>query len=315
MLVFGTEMHVVTLFFVLLELVMFGVQLGYYLNRPEDKARFWYLILLILLLNYNITGGLFPDPEIKVLSLQLQNIIAYGSGFLMASYFPFYYYKAFDLRLLRFHAIYGVPLFLLFPYLAFFVISYSFTNNLDLAIKYGIIIPFFYSFVVLRAILLAIQAAYRQNQDKALYIEKIAVYCAVVPWACMSIIAYFQFGQLIEVLFTNIGFLVITAMFIFNSVRRNRNDYSKLKEIVTNGVRPELFDQNCIRFQLTIRETEVIKLLREGYNTGEIAGRLHIAERTVSTHIQNMMSKTNTHSRFELLRKVEYGTFYVAKSG
>lgn len=309
MLVFGTEMHVVTLVFVLLELVMFGVQLGYYLNRPEDKTRFWYLILLFLLLIYNITGGLFPDSEIKALSLQLQNIIAYGSGFLMASYFPFYFYKAFELKLLRFHAIYGVPLFLLLPYLIFFVISYSFTNNLDFAIKYGVIIPFFYSFVVLRAILIAIRIAHRQNRNKKYYIEKIAVYCAVVPWASMSILVYFQFGQLIEVLFTNIGFLVITAMFIINAVRRSRDDYNKLQNIMMNGIGPELFDENCLRFQLTIREIEVIKLLRDGHYTSEIADRLHIAERTVTTHIQNMMTKTKTHNRLELLRKLEYGIF------
>jgi DNA-binding CsgD family transcriptional regulator len=311
MLVFGTEMHIVTLVFVLLELVMFGIQLGYYLNRPEDKARFWYLILLFLLLIYNITGGLFPDPEITALSLQLQNIIAYGSGFMMASYFPFYFYKAFGLKLLRFHALYGVPLFLLLPYLTFFVISYSFTNNLDLAIKYGVIIPFFYSFVVLRSILIAIRVAYRQNRNKKYHIEKIAVYCAVIPWTSMTILAYFQFGQLIEVLFTNIGFLVITAMFIFNAVVRNRNEYHKLQNIVMNGIRPELFNENCLQFQLTSREIEVIKLLREGYYTSEISAHLHIAERTVTTHIQNMMSKTNTHSRLELLRKLEYGIFDV----
>ncbi|ACU04001.1 DUF4209 domain-containing protein [Pedobacter heparinus] len=80
MLVFGTEMHVVTLLFVLLELIMFGIQLGYYFNQPDNKARFYYLILLFLLLLYNITGGLFPDKEITSISLHLQTIIAYGSG-------------------------------------------------------------------------------------------------------------------------------------------------------------------------------------------------------------------------------------------
>ena len=103
---------------------MFVFQLFYYLFRPEDKARFYYLILLILLLFYNVTGGLFPDPSISI-PVPIQEMVAYGSGFLMASYFPFYFYKAFDLKSLRWHALYGVPLFLLGPYIVFFVIDYA----------------------------------------------------------------------------------------------------------------------------------------------------------------------------------------------
>lgn len=127
----------------------------------------------------------------------------------------------------------------------------------------------------------------------------------------MTVIAYFEFSQLTEALFTNLGFLAVTGMFIFKSIRQDRNAISKLRDISANGIRPELFRENCARFQFTTRETEVIILLHEGYHTGEIANRLHIAERTVTTHIQNMMAKTKTHGRLELLRKLEYGIFDV----
>ncbi len=308
MLVFGSEMHVVTFIFSVLESLMFIFLLPGYLNRPDDKPRFWYLILLLLLILYNVTGGLLPNPDYPI-PIYLQNIIAYGSGFIMASYFPFYFYKAFNLRLLRFHALYGVPLFLLAPYLLFFVISYSIKKDLTFAIHYGIIVPFFYSFVLIWAIFKAIRVAYKEMREEKYYVEEIAVYAAVVPWGSMTIIAYFGFSQLTEVLFTNVGFLVVSVMFISKAVREDRNAISTLKDISTNGIRPEMFEENCFRFQFTSRESEVIKLLHEGYQTGEIAVRLHIAERTVTTHIQNMMSKTDTHSRLELLRKLEYGMF------
>lgn len=308
MLVFGTEMHIVTFIFSLLETGMFIFLLPGYLSRPDDKPRFWYLILLLLLIVYNVTGGLLPDPDYPI-PIYMQNIIAYGSGFLMASYFPFYFYKAFDLKLLRFHALYGVPFFLLLPFLLFFVISYSIHQNLSLSIKYGIIVPFFYSIVLLWAILRAIRVAYRENRRKNFYVEEIVVYAAVAPWASMTIISYFEFSQLTEALFTNLGFLAVTGMFIFKSVRQDRELISKLKDISANGIRPEVFEENCLRFQFTARETEVIILLHEGHHTSEIAARLHIAERTVTTHIQNMMTKTETHSRMELLRKLEYGVF------
>src|SRR5690606_36464184 len=97
---------------------------------------------------YNITGGLFPDHNINI-PIANQNSIAYGSGFLMASYIPYYFYKAFGLDTLRFHAIYGVLLFFILPFLIFFVVVYSINNNLDYAFKNGVIIPFFYAFVIL----------------------------------------------------------------------------------------------------------------------------------------------------------------------
>lgn len=169
MLVFGTEMHIVTFIFSLLEGLMFVFLLLGYLNWPDDRPRFWYLILLLLLIWYNVTGGLLPDPDYNI-PIYIQNIIAYGSGFLMASYFPFYFYKAFNLKLLRFHALYGVPLFLLVPFVLFFVVSYSIQGDLAFAVRYGIIVPFFYSIVLLWAIFRAIRVAYKGNrQKKTLY--------------------------------------------------------------------------------------------------------------------------------------------------
>lgn len=303
--VFGTEMHIVTFMFSLLEILMFIFLVPGYLNRPDNKPRFWYLILLLLLIIYNVTGGLLPNPEYPI-PIYVQNIIAYGSGFLIASYFPFYFYTAFDLKLLRFHALYGVPLFLLLPYLLFFVISYSVHEDLNFTIQYGIIIPFFYSIVLLWAILRAIRISYKKNRQKNHYIEEVAVYIAVVPWASMTVIAYFEFSQLTEALFTNLGFVGVTGMFIFKSVCQDRCAICRLRYISANGIKPELFRENCVRFQFTARETEVIILLHKGYQTREVANRLNIADRTVTTHIQNMMAKTNTHSRLELLRKLEF---------
>src|SRR5690554_3152235 len=96
MTVFNSEMHVVTLVFIVLEIIMFSSQLVLYLQKPSERKRKYYLVLLFLLINYNLAGGLFPDGDLP-LHIRLQNILAYGAGFLMACYFPFYFYKAFDI--------------------------------------------------------------------------------------------------------------------------------------------------------------------------------------------------------------------------
>lgn len=282
---------------------MFVFQLSYYLIKPQDKYRRWYLILLLLLIFYNITGGLFPDPEINI-SINIQNIVAYGSGFLMASYFPYYFYKAFDLRLLRFHAIYGVPLFLLVPYLGFFVIAYSFNNNIDFTIKYGVIVPFFYSFVVLRAILIAIRTHYKENRNHNYYVEEIAVYCAIVPWAAMVPITFFHFSQLVEVLFTNLGFLIITGMFIFKSVMRARKENALLAELDLVAIDPVQITKICKTYCLTSRETEIALLVCQRLKYREIAERLFISERTVNKHIENIFIKADATNRSELIQRM-----------
>lgn len=302
--VFGTEMLLITFIFVVLEIAMFFYQFIYYLSRPQDKSRLYYLILLTLLIIYNITGGLFPDPEIN-LSIVAQNSLAYGSGFLMASYFPYYFYKGFELEKLRFHAVYGVFLFFLLPYLIFFVIVYSINKNLDFAIHNGIIVPFFYAIVVLWAILRSIRLKYYANRSKVNFIEVIAVYGAVIPWVMMPVIAYFNWGQFIEVICTNGGFVVITIMFLYKSVINARKEYRQLMELSINGSSPQIFEENSSRYKLTNREIEIVQLLRQGNKYQTIADKLFISQLTVKKHVRNIFEKTGAGNRTELIHKLE----------
>ncbi len=303
MLVFGTEMHIVTFIFVILEIAMFFYQLIYYLFRPQDKSRLWYTILLLLLIIYNITGGLFPDPEITI-PIITQNIIAYGGGFLVASYFPYYFYKGFGLKRLRFHALYGVPLFLLGPYIIFFVVGYSINGNLEAAIKFGTVIPFFYAIIVLVAILRAIRLKYSENRGLLNDVEMIAVYCAVVPWAAMPVLSYFHANQLTEVIFTNCGFLIITVIFISKSVARARKESEFLMEMDLISCDPKVVELNCKRFSLTQKETEIVRLICQRLKYKEIADKLFISPRTVDKHAENIFSKTSVNTRTELIRKM-----------
>ena len=97
MLVFGTEMHIVTFVFICMETVVFFYLLIYRLARPDDKVTYLNIILIFLLITYNVTGGLLPDPDLPG-SYFIQMSIAYGTGFLTPCYFPYYVYKAFGLE-------------------------------------------------------------------------------------------------------------------------------------------------------------------------------------------------------------------------
>lgn len=304
MLVFHTQIHLVTFIFIVLETVMLLFQFFYYLFRPEDKNRLYYLILLTLLLFYNITGGLFPDPGIS-LPVPYQEMIAYGSGFLMASYFPFYFYKAFGLKDLRWHAFYGVPIFLILPYLLFFVIDYAIAGNLDKDLKYGMLAPFLYALVLLWVMFQAIHRQYRVKRNYREYLEEIAMYVAVSPWATLTLFGFIEESQVTEVLFTNTGIVAISCLFIWKSIQKTRSEYRKSLQLQMSSGSADILQQNFIRFKLTRMEIEIIQLLLVGQSNKEIADRLHISEETVKKHIYNAFRKTDVKSRTALFHKLK----------
>ncbi len=49
--------------------------------------------------------------------------------------------------------------------------------------------------------------------------------------------------------------------------------------------------ENYFPVQLTLRETQILKLIAEGLTSSEIAGMLDLSPRTVETHRQNLMDK------------------------
>jgi DNA-binding CsgD family transcriptional regulator len=302
MLVFGTQIHIVTFIIIVLETGMFIFQFFYFLFRPQDLPRKWYLILLGLMLFYNITGGLFPDPKIGC-SISIQMMLAYGSGFLTASYFPFYFYKAFDLRSLRWHALFGVPLFLFLPYVVFFVVVYTINGNLDLDIKYGMIVPFIYALVLLYVMFRAIWQKHRKERNQHQYTEEISMYCAVTPWASLAFFGLVESSQLVEVLCTNTGIIGVTFLFIWRSIKNARHEYARLLELARQDTGTLVFEEMCRFYKLTNREIEIVLLVRQGLTYKEISEKLFIAGKTVENHIQNIYEKSKVKNKVALLHK------------
>lgn len=298
------EMHPLTAVFIVLELMMLSVQLYFYLIWPYHRSRLTYLILLVLLICYNVTGGFFPDPEIQSLSLSVQNIIAYGSGFLMSAYFPYYFYSSFDLSALRFHAIFGAPLFLLLPYLVFFVLLYPVLGDLDFAINYGLIIPGLYSPVLLLAMFRAIKLRFSGNNDdpdRFTRLEIQAVYWAVSPWLFMCLFAYLRVDQWVEVLFTNTGFVIIAVLFLHRSGSYERKQRKqRLERDALEEKRQADFNQTCLKMGLSLRESEVALKLCQGLEYKVIAEQLHISARTVDTHAHRIYDKLDVKNKIEL---------------
>jgi DNA-binding NarL/FixJ family response regulator len=50
------------------------------------------------------------------------------------------------------------------------------------------------------------------------------------------------------------------------------------------------------------RKTEVLRLIAEGFTTGEVADKLFVSKRTIETHRQNLLGKTQAKNTASLIK-------------
>jgi DNA-binding CsgD family transcriptional regulator len=324
MLVPGTQMHFVTFSFVCIELVILFYLLIYRLARPDDKRTFLNIILIVLLILYNVTGGLFPDPNLPG-SYFSQNAIAYGTGFITPCYFTYYVYQAFGLEKMKFHAYRGVYCFLILPYFLF-VAVFAWSNDLNKA-KNFLILPVLYALWVIYSLAKAIRFKYRYDFKSHEYKTEIAVlFFSITPWIGLPFIAYFDLDQWIEAFITNGGFLLLLALHLNRNIMQIRTEHERLieseqrlmswneqlqaevdkrTEELQRLTTEERFKENCRIHNLTTREKEIAQLICNGYTHKQIGEELFIAERTVAKHTQNIFEKVRVCNKMELCQKLE----------
>jgi DNA-binding CsgD family transcriptional regulator len=87
--------------------------------------------------------------------------------------------------------------------------------------------------------------------------------------------------------------------------REPGRDYSDRDHLVLELLRPHV-DRAMRRLSspppaLTPRQEEVLRLVGEGLTDTQVARRLHLSERTVGKHLENIYARTGTHSRLQAL--------------
>ena len=324
MLLPGTQMHIITFLFICIETVILLYLVIYRMARPDDKSTFLNIILILLLILYNVTGGFLPDPNIPG-SYYVQLSIAYATGFITPCYFPYYVYNAFSLEKMKFHAYRGVIYFLVIPYIIF-VIVFVVTGKLDAA-KNLLIIPVLYAIWVIITLTSAVKFKYKNNFKTKGAKEEVAVlFLSLTPWVGLPVIDYFNFGQAVEATTTNTGFLLLLGLQLKQHITLVKAEHQRLieseeqllrwneqlQEEVSKRTqelerisREERLAQNCKLYSFTTREIEITILVYKGYSHKQIGEMLFIAERTVAKHVQNIFEKAQVSNRLELSRKLD----------
>lgn len=83
---------------------------------------------------------------------------------------------------------------------------------------------------------------------------------------------------------------------------KEKEDYDD-RTVITLSTSP--LEEYSSKFNLTPRESELLGYLVKGLQTKEIASSMFISPGTAKNHILNLLKKTGTHSRLELIRSYE----------
>lgn len=299
----GTEMHMVTFMITMFETAMLFFQIIYFLERPTDKKRFLFLILLVSFILYNITSGLLPDATLP-LSATIQNVIAYFCAFATSMYFVYYYYKAFNLKHLRFFVTFGSIVFLFCPFIFLFAVPYIITKDLELSRRLVVVAPFLYgiAFIVATTRAFIFKFKEREYSDKIKFEMVLAAYVALFCWLALPVIVYFGDYQVLEQSVTNSGLFIMSIVYIRSSIHQSRKEYGMLLDKF-HGLGQQI-DSNCEKYKLTSRECEIVGLIAKGHPYKIIAAELEISERTVAKHVSNIFTKVSATNKVELLSKL-----------
>jgi len=126
-------------------------------------------------------------------------------------------------------------------------------------------------------------------------------------------------NQLMLISLLIVVFVLIIVIYYFNSLKNKLNQKQLRLELQNYLLRIdemtlEIKEKNdCSRFSeekikefdLSERETEVLKLISRGYKNSEIAEKLFVSQNTIKTHIKNIYVKLDVKNRVEALKRVD----------
>ncbi len=81
---------------------------------------------------------------------------------------------------------------------------------------------------------------------------------------------------------------------------------NKLEELIKNNKTDnhQLISDNIKTYDLSNRESEVLKYITSGFSNDEISEKMFVSKNTVKTHIKNIYSKLDVKNRIQAMKKV-----------
>ncbi len=241
--VFGTEMVLLTFVICVIQLLALFIHFGVLISKSYNRANWRFLLLIFLFVCYNLCSGLFPDSTIHSINLFTQNVLAFGSGILLACYYFYFLVKEIEITQRKLFNIKFLFLSLFFSFVLLYVGTYLIYGNLQIAKQIFIIPPviiaLYFCFTTIREIRIkstqsAIQGVYRSIN--------ISGKLGITFMATMPIVVLFGDYQLLNNGLVNISFFLIWFSYYALLIAQSRNERDL---------------KNCRKNQTTICITEI----------------------------------------------------------
>lgn len=305
---FGTNLHLITFFYLTLELIILFVQLTLCLSRPNDTRRIRFFILILLFILFNACNGFFPNSNYHIPVLS-QQILAYFSGIALATYYFYFLVNELNIKSSKYYN----TKFLLSSLIISFIIglsaTYLITGKVNFSEEIFIVPPIFIAiYFCIRTLIFIFKS--QQNGMSHYKLLTLSAYIGAVFMSSMPIVVYFGDIQAIKIGLINTSFLLSAFAFYKNQLYQGRMEYKELNNIgyyspVEKTIEAPPMNQVLPDVELTSKEVEVSKLILNELSYQEIGKILHIASNTVSKHASNIFKKTNCTSKKDYIE--QYG--------
>ena len=106
---------------------------------------------------------------------------------------------------------------------------------------------------------------------------------------------------LTTVALVSVYLLLMAALLLFKDKRLASDDDEPAAQLTPEEALASRCDEIAADHQFTPRETEIFKLLAQGYTMPVISEKLFVSENTVKSHVKSIYQKLGIHVRSELI--------------
>ena len=298
---FGTSIHWTTFFYLLIDIIIILFTLCFSGRKTRSSFK-RFLILGLLFIAYNATGGFLPTESFPG-PLILQYIITYGVAITLCVFIVYYLYKEYDIVVLKFNSsIRNLTIFTTFSYVVLFLLPYFITGSLDSA-------RFLFTIPISLAALIFLVIFYKRISNPSnpnafiLRRNKLSI-VSVSSVALLPICTVIGDYQWITFTVMNLAFFAISAVEVDRYLYFIKNN-NRMYEVfaLKQKQRDESIERKIIYEDLTRREIEIAVSILSELSYRNIAKDLFIAESTVSKHASNIFKKTGAKNRRDFLKR------------
>ena len=302
---FGTQIHLVTFIFICFQGSLIFPSLVNYLANTNQKFRLRFFYLNFLFFLYNLTSGLFPNPEYYINEIA-QNIIGFSVGICTAIFLVFYIYKEHNIKPVYFLSIRMVIYVLLADFYIAFIIPYVITFDIKFSRNFFLILPLLF---ILAILILTLKKLYTDYKIQKYPFYKIKIILGIIALLSLTslplTILILGDHQLIEHSLFNISYFVLTSFFVLRTIFLSRidNKFNKLEGFTREK---QLYNL------LTDRQKEIAFLIYKNSDKtyDELAELIYIQSNTFSSHCASIFKKLQLQERNKNGLKLFMRTLY-----